>query len=203
MNHQTVHSTPSNPRADLDALRALPCSSTSPLRLCLALVASLAAACGTVPPPQRSAPSPIAFSTAEHDPYLVAGSNSLKGQAFLRQRGGGVVTCAGSRVLLMPATPFFKEFVRLTKQGKSIGALNMNPAYAGVLRLAQCDAQGNFTFDTLAARPWLVSTEIKWYVPNADPRWSGSNQGGTLMREVSISQGPATQVLLSNGDLID
>jgi hypothetical protein len=173
------------------------------LRAALAAAAALATACGTAPSPQRSTPTPIAFSTAEHDAYLATGTSSIKGQAFLRQRGGGVVTCAGSRVLLMPATPFFKEFTRVTQQGRSGSAPNMNPSHAGVFKLAQCDAQGNFAFDNLVTAQWLVFTEVKWYVPNADRRWSGSTQGGTLMREVSVNQGSATQVILSNDDLVD
>jgi hypothetical protein len=50
---------------------------------------------------------------AEQARGLVAvGTSTLRGSAFLRQQGGGVVTCAGSDVTLVPATEYAKH--RLT-----------------------------------------------------------------------------------------
>lgn len=43
------------------------------------------------------------FNRAEYGPN----SNIITGQAFLTQRGGVVVTCAGNTVLMRPATEYF------------------------------------------------------------------------------------------------
>src|SRR5258708_4732194 len=45
------------------------------------------------------------FDYSEHESYAKAGDNGIRGQAFIRQEGG-VTTCAGNRVLLLPATSY-------------------------------------------------------------------------------------------------
>jgi hypothetical protein len=37
------------------------------------------------------------FDYAQHEPYMQPGNNGIKGQGFMRQLGGGVVTCAGTQ----------------------------------------------------------------------------------------------------------
>jgi hypothetical protein len=136
------------------------------------------------------------FVGAEHDVYKQTGAGSIKGQGFLRQQGGGTVTCAGSRVILMPATPYFREYFGLRQSGRDIGSSDKpDPAYKTILKESQCDAQGNFAFTSLPTATWLVATEVKWTVSNLE-------QGGTLLREVTSRSGESIQVLLTDNDLI-
>jgi len=51
--------------------------------------------------------------------YLQAGDNNVKGQGFLRQQGGGVVTFAGSAVMMLPATSFFREAIGHFRSGNT------------------------------------------------------------------------------------
>src|SRR4030095_16529486 len=74
----------------------------------------LCAGCATRQPVQMQ----TAFDPLEHNAYMEPGENSIKGQGFLRQQGGGVVTCAGSEVFMVPATSFFREVVMLFRAGK-------------------------------------------------------------------------------------
>ena len=70
----------------------------------LALAATLAA-CVTPKPvtiSQQFNAGDVAWSKAK-------GTNSLSGEAFLRQQGGGVVTCAGAVVVLVPVAPYSTE----------------------------------------------------------------------------------------------
>ena len=131
-----------------------------------------------------------------HKPYTQLGTNTIKGQGFLRQKGGGLVTCAGNYVLLLPATPFFREALSHLRAGRNpLFADRIDPAYRTMIKQSQCDAQGNFTFSGLPNGGWLVVTEVKWTV-------GYSPQGGALMQEVNIANGETKQVLLTDKDFI-
>jgi hypothetical protein len=49
------------------------------------------------------------FDYSEHESYAKPGENGIDGQAFLGKAGDRVTTCAGNRVLLLPATSYFRE----------------------------------------------------------------------------------------------
>ena len=134
------------------------------------------------------------FDYGEHEPYTRMGSSIITGQGFLRQAGGGIVTCAGSNVLLMPATSFFREFIEHLRAGKTPqynGTIDSR--YRAMIKESQCDAQGKFSFSQLPGGAWLVLTEVKWEVRYLQ-------QGGALMREVTLGSGDTVQVLLTERD---
>jgi hypothetical protein len=72
------------------------------------------AGCSAREPVRESAPPFVKpqtkFDYSEHEPYAKPVENGISGQAFLRQQGDSVVTCAGSRVLLLPATSSFEKY---------------------------------------------------------------------------------------------
>ena len=149
-----------------------------------------------MPPPRPPAEMKTKFVGAEHDAYMQPGSGTVTGQGFLRQRGGGVVTCAGSSVFMMPATPFFREFASHLLSGRQLGGgEKMDPDYASLFKESACDAQGNFTFTNLPSGAWAVTTEVKWMAGN-------TSQGGILMKRVTSVNGKSVQVLLSDSDLV-
>ncbi len=135
------------------------------------------------------------FDPEIHKQYLGNGNNIIKGEAFLRQRGGGVVTCAGSDVGLLPATPYFREALNIMRTGNRPVTDKIDPAYKSMIKYTQGDAQGNFTFNNLPDGNWFVFTEVKWAVGD-------SRQGGTLLKEVNLTNGETKQVLLTDQDLI-
>ena len=124
------------------------------------------------------------------------GTNTIKGQAFLRQRGGGVVTCAGSAVHLIPAGRYARERVQ------NIYGTTVRPAQARVLadapdpeyvahrRETRCDAQGSFSFDRLADGQYFVGTRVTWEVANQP-------QGGNVMAPANVSGGQTLEVIIS------
>lgn len=137
------------------------------------------------------------FNSDEYVGYRQVGTGVISGQGFLRQKGGGVVTCAGGDVMILPATPFFREFIEKSfvsgqpaKLDYQLGLINRP-----IMKQSQCNAQGNFSFSRLPAGSWLVMTEVKWMAGNY---W----QGGALMREVVVSEGQSTEVVLSDNDRI-
>ena len=50
-----------------------------------------------------------AFDAQEAAKIFEKGNNTIKGSAFLRQQGGGTVTCASSELFLFLATAFADE----------------------------------------------------------------------------------------------
>lgn len=145
--------------------------------------------------PQKQVPIQTQFVPKEHDKYAKEGPNMVTGQAFLRQKGGGTVTCAGARAVLFPATPFFKEMVAITAQGnapKYEGNSSVRD-YAIIARNTRCDAQGNFDFAKVPAGRYLLMSEVVWSVGN-------SRQGGALSREVEVVDGGQNRFLLSDED---
>jgi hypothetical protein len=132
------------------------------------------------------------FDYSEHEPYTHPGKNSIKGQAFLNQEGDGVVTCAGSRVMLVPETSYFREMIRhFVARSEPDPPEIAYPSLKDMFRKTQCDAQGNFSFPNIPDGAWFILTEVN------------ARHGGMLIREVPpLSNGTTTQVLLNDKDLV-
>jgi len=129
------------------------------------------------------------FDYLEHEPYARAGENVITGQGFLRQQGS-VVTCAGSRVLLLPASSYFREMIRHIVAGREPEPPEITyPTLKSMIRKTQCDAEGNFSFPELPDGAWFVLTEVN------------ARNGGVLIREVTLSNRRTIQVLLTDKDL--
>ena len=69
-------------------------------------------------------------------------------------------------------------------------AEKIDPEFKSIVKRGQCDAQGNFSFSQLPAGAWFVVTQVNWVV-------GYNRQGGTLMREVDLSNNETVQVLLT------
>ncbi|MDZ5459459.1 hypothetical protein [Azohydromonas lata] len=134
---------------------------------------------------------------------LEEGSNNVKGSALIRQAGGGVVTCAGKPVFMMPVTAAAKEWAAQVygtsrggfhnAQGRDIKFKGRDDMFAAV-KTATCDAQGGFKFDRVADGQFYVFTRITWVV-------AGSIQGGSVMRPVTLSGGQVAEIVLSPDSL--
>ncbi len=131
------------------------------------------------------------FNHSDHRGYSQSGNNTIAGQAFLRQRGGGTVTCAGFEVFLMPNTPFFQEIINIIRQGNK-PAIYGSP-FTGYGHKTICDAQGNFEFNNIPSLPWVVMTEVKWMVK--------SQQGGILLKHVNLTKNE--KIILSDRDRLN
>ena len=131
----------------------------------------------------------------EWAPYKAGGQGVLEGQAFLRQQGGGVVTCAGSEVVIFPATPSTRRIVARARSEGAMFDVSGAPSYTGGGQKSVCDAQGNFRFQGLAAGPWFVTTLVVWMV-------GYYQQGGWLLQEVNVSSSGISKAFLTEGALV-
>jgi hypothetical protein len=169
--------------------------SSHEIRRCVAVLSIfiLVAACAQARPVK---PINAKFDPVEYQPYQTPGPGIVLGQGFLRQQGGGVVTCAGSKVLLFPATAFTREVVNIFVTGGQPDTSRLTGLRAeGAMRETQCDAQGNFRFDNLAAKRWIVMTEVKWVI-------GYDAQGGTIGREIGVEPTGETHILLTDADFL-
>ena len=129
------------------------------------------------------------------------GNNTIKGSALMRQSGGGVVTCAGKTVSLVPAIAYAKEKIQAVYGNTQRGAVSYYDAFLIVFspdipyetfsRSSICDAQGFFKFEEVPDGEYFVTVVITW---------SGGSyltQGGYLMQRVEVKEGKAVEVVLA------
>lgn len=145
------------------------------------------------PPIQLSA----TFDAGQAEKLLAPGSNAVQGSAFMRQRGGGVVTCAGSPVYLLPATAYAQERIAAlygsADGGVSTWDFTFNPdppAYRTLTRATTCDAQGHFQFGQVADGDFYVQTKVVWEIGH-------TTQGGNMIKKVSLKNGTNATVVIS------
>ncbi len=136
------------------------------------------------------------FNADQARRMLEKGTNTIKGSALMRQRGGGVVTCAGQTVFLIPATAYAVERMHFIYGpqdrgfGGKPGQLEDNSLYVELTRRTRCDAQGFFAFDQVADGMFYVMTRINWETGR-------SAEGGGLMHRVTLSGVETREIVLA------
>lgn len=122
------------------------------------------------------------------------GTASITGQAFLRTRGGGIRTCAGEKVILMPYNSYTAELYEAARRGGR-AVSNPDPRIQDYSRVEVCSAQGDFSFNGLPAGRWLIFSKVIWEVPT---RYSSNVQGGDLAGIVETMEGRITKYFLTD-----
>ena len=145
------------------------------------------------------------FNAEEAFSALEKGNNQIKGSALLRQRGGGVVTCAGTVVGLVPATPYATERLRSVYgsieggfRPFSKGDLKFDPeqsVYHTASIKTRCDSLGFFKFENLKDGEYYVITWISWDVPSG--QYTNSREGGEIGQRVLINSGEVKEIVLT------
>lgn len=150
------------------------------------------------------------ISTAyDHQAAQIAmqpGAATIYGSAFLRQRGGGIVTCAGRNATLVAPTLYAAQRLIYIYRGPLVDGqtsfyraadslyrrMEFSPdptQYRSDARYATCDAQGNFSFGAVKDGQYFVIAPVIWEV-------GGAIQGGTLATKVTVSRGKAARVVM-------
>lgn len=142
------------------------------------------------------------FSSPDVSWISEEGDATITGQAFLNQKGGGVVTCAGKQVNLIPKTTYSSERINkiygsLSKGYKDYYAVNIvfEPStpqnYYTYQRKTICDAQGNFKFKNVPSnKEYFIITVVTWEIDY-------TVQGGDLMLSVKPKSGETLEVILN------
>jgi hypothetical protein len=162
----------------------------------LALPLACAGCSARQEPVRQFAPSFVQMQTkfdySEHEPYAKSGKNGIIGQAFLTRQGDGVVTCAGNRVLLMPATSYFREMFwhMIVARSEPKPPETPYPSLKGMFRRTECDAQGNFSFSEVPDGTWFLLTQVN------------AAHGGLLITEMTLPNGGTSRVLLTDKHIV-
>lgn len=137
------------------------------------------------------------FDANQAAAMLLPGPNTISGSALMRQQGGGVVTCAGRQVHLIPATDYAgMRMYAIYGTEKFIGPgagktfEPDQPAYYLHMKATLCNAQGFFKFDKVADGTFYVQTTVSWVAGRVP-------QGGNLMERVSVKGGETVEVTLA------
>lgn len=163
------------------------------MMLRLALIAAVAACmsgCGT-------AAIGAKFDARQAAYVLAKGTGRIDGQAFLRRDYGRLVTAAGERVFLIPATSYtvarfnamFGGDMR-AYWGKEVD--EPPPDYYTYRREAKVDMRGRFVFDDLAPGRYIVATRVFWTEPA-----SYLTRGGGIYDMVDVKKDETTQAVIS------
>ena len=131
---------------------------------------------------------------------LQAGTNTIKGSAFMRKRSGTIVPAAGEVVYLIPATPYADErFAKLFPRSKlnpAAGARateQTDPDYSRLMRTTKANKAGSFEFENVKAGSWYVSTRVTWQEPR-----ESLQSGGAIYDRIEIKgQDQVVEVIVS------
>ena len=169
---------------------------TTTLAIALLLAAITTGCVTTVPLTTTFDPSEVAFIKEQ-------GTNTIEGSALIRQRGGGVVNCAGYQVNLIPRGAYAEERMKIiygTAWNSAFRQYNFggqrpptpDPAYLSNSRNAVCDTLGKFVFRNVAAGSYFIITEIRWEVGE----YSIIPEGGLLMSPITFAGTDETKTVV-------
>lgn len=164
-------------------------------RLTFAVFALLLAGCaGDLP--QNFTP----YSDNDFQAWTGAGPANISGKAFYKMPSGRLVSCAGSAIMLIPATGYNLEAEQSIGMGKGLPE-NYNRRAFKFVRKTMCDGSGQFSFEGLPSQNWIAYVHLSWQEPGGMMFWSNNDTGGTLFQEVMLTPGD-NKIILSNPDFV-
>jgi hypothetical protein len=153
---------------------------------------------GSTSQPNRPVSPVSKISDIDFDRYNGVGKCSIKGQAFLKTRGGDVKYGAGEAVTLVPDLPLLNDILRINSTPGQYSALppDVERKWQQLTRKTQANGQGEFEFNGIPCESWFVESRVSWEVPIS--RYSTSLQGGPVSTRVNISpQNSPAKVILT------
>lgn len=156
----------------------------------LGVIGGCLAACQTARVQSRFDPK-----TAEY--VLRGGTGRIDGQAFLKRDYGRLVTAAGERVFLLPATAYTLERFERMFGGERRAYFGVEiedtpPEYYRYRRETKVDMTGKFSFEDLAPGPYIVATRVFWTEPK-----SYHTHGGAVYDVVEVKKDETTVAIIS------
>lgn len=145
----------------------------------------------------QGGPIVAAFDAKAAEHILKPGTGQIDGQAFLRRDYGRLVTAAGERVFLVPATAYAVErFARMFGgENRAYYGAEVDPPpdeYYRYRRETKVDMSGRFTFEKLWPGRYIVATRIFWTEPK-----SYLTHGGAVYDIVEVKKDEITTAIIS------
>lgn len=148
--------------------------------------------CATMIPPQRR----MAFPEHEYLSLARSGTAIVKGQAFLKTRGGDVKVAAGNEIILNPVTSYSNEWYEKAHVQGTILVEPDSRLLNYVLRTV-ADGNGMFTFKNVPAGQYFVTTSVTW---EAATGYQGAlqMQGGTVTKRITVNDSDEIEVIVTH-----
>jgi hypothetical protein len=139
--------------------------------------------------------SRMTFPEQEYQNLAKSGSAVVKGQAFLKTRGGDVKVAAGNQILLNPVTSYSNEWYEKSYiQGQPLVEPDSRLMTYVIKTVA--DGSGRFLFKNVPPGEYFVTTVITW---EAATGYKGALQvqGGTVTKRIKVNDGDEVDVIVT------
>lgn len=139
----------------------------------------------------------IPFPVEEYAILPIKGTAIVKGQAFLKTRGGDVKTAAGNEVLLNPVTSYSNQwYEQHYLRGNNLDPGEADKRLRNYIQKTTADAEGRFIFKDVPKGNYYLTTTVIWEAPTG---YGGSlmPQGGLVVKEISINDGEELNIILT------
>lgn len=117
----------------------------------------------------------------------------MSGQAFLRQRGGGIVTCAGLPIVLVPKIDYTATVMQRAVGSRvydsqwlisyADSAFAAMPPMPEPIKAASkrtvCDVNGKFSIASVPPGEYYATAQVSWQ--------AGTAQGGILVKPIKVA----------------
>jgi len=136
----------------------------------------------------------IAFPTSEYDMLAKRGTGVVKGQAFLKTRGGDVKLAAGNEITLNPVTSYSDQWYQTAYLGNKPLA-EPDPRYDDYILTTIADGDGRFAFKNVPPGRYYLTTAIVWEVPSYGG--STSQTGARVCKVIEVVNDKTVNVILT------
>jgi hypothetical protein len=145
--------------------------------------------------PQTKPIERVAFPVAEYNSLNREGTGIVKGQAFLKTRGGDVKTAAGEEVLLNPVTSYSDQWYKVEYIENKL-LTEPDPRCQNYVRKKMADSDGRFTFKNVPPGDYYLTTTVSWEAPVG---YQGAlvRQGGLISRKITVVNNETLDIILT------
>ncbi len=149
----------------------------------------------------KNIPTYYIMSDYEHEKgekVLKKGNNTVTGNSFLRQQGGGIVTCAGFQAYIVHTENYTNERI-FAIYGSNVEGYNNSRVlkfvpdlkeYFKNSRRTTCDSSGDFKFNNLVNGEYYIVTQVNWKIGHMI-------HGGFLMKRIKLKDGELKEVVIT------
>ncbi|MDR3381734.1 hypothetical protein [Cupriavidus basilensis] len=150
---------------------------------------------GCAVPVQQKTYDPLPFNAAEYEALPKTGTGVVRGQVFLKTRGGDVKKGAGAQVILSPATSLSEQsYAEGYKSGKTPRASPGGGETQKYWRRATADADGRFEIRDVPPGKFFVMSELTWEAPT---QFGLAKQGGIIIVPVLVENGKTSDAMVT------
>jgi hypothetical protein len=137
----------------------------------------------------------VNFPNSEYVNLVSNGTGTVKGQAFLKTRGGDVKTAAGNEVILNSVTSYSTQWFEKSYKGGNVLA-EPDQRYLDSIISTIADADGRFEFEDVPPGKYYLVSSVTWETPTG---YNGGLrvQGGYIAEIISVKNDIVVNIILT------